>query len=53
MPQVSSAPRSLRTLYDLNADRLWFGAAVLAGLVLAHWIAALVLGVHLPDNPAF
>ena len=43
MSQVlPAAAQSLRSLYRLGSDRLWFGLAVLTGLILAGEIVSLL-----------
>ncbi|MCB1360211.1 MAG: hypothetical protein H6899_04915 [Rhodobacter sp.] len=47
------APRSLRALYAISSERLWFGLAVLAGLVLAGELVEAILILSTPTLPAF
>jgi len=49
----SHAPRSLRAIYAVSSERLWFGLAVLVGLVLAGELIEAILA-HAPQGlPAF
>lgn len=44
MAYLVPASRSLRTLYELGSDRMWFVLAVAVGLFAASWLISLVLG---------
>ena len=49
MSQVlPAAAQSLRSLYRLGSDRLWFALAVLAGLILAGELVSLLAFPVLP-----
>lgn len=43
MQLVLPAARSLRTLYTLASDKLWFAIAILSGFLFASKIASLLL----------
>ncbi|GAB1379983.1 hypothetical protein [Pararhodobacter aggregans] len=49
MNLVLPATRSLRNLYALSSDRLWFLLATVAGLVVAGELVEILLTHNLPS----
>lgn len=53
MHLVVPAVHSVRTLYALNSDRVWFALAVIAGLIvaaeLAQWASVLMEPAFAPS----
>jgi len=48
MHLVLPAARSLRSLYSLGAERLWFALAVMGGLILAGEVLELAMMLQHP-----
>lgn len=51
MQLVTPATRGLRTLFEVGADRFWFGLAVIVGLFLASWLGDLWFGQMILPQP--
>jgi hypothetical protein len=50
MTPIGGPETGLRTVYQLGGDWVWFFLAVIAGLMLAAWVAGLTLD-GLPSAP--
>jgi len=46
MALLIPAQRGLQVIYDLYSGRVGFAFAVIAGLLVAHWLAMALLGFH-------